>query len=390
MSERLARAANPVAGTAGQAPRAAGPAAHTAEDDRYFVASQWQLMWRKFTRHKLAIAGGTVLAVFYVFAAFSEFFATHDILKHSSEFVYMRPQKIRFGDANGWGLRPFVYDVQKVVDRKAFRRVYVEDPQTRHYVRFFVHGDPYKLWGIWEADLRLAGVEEGAFYLFGTDKLGRDLYSRTVYASRISLSIGLVGVFLSFVLGCTMGGISGYYGGKPDMIIQRGIEILISLPTIPLWMALSAALPTHWGTLKTYFAITIILSMFGWAGLARVVRGKLLELREQDFVTAARVAGRGEGKIVALHLLPSFMSYLIVSLTLAVPYMILGETALSFLGLGLRPPVVSWGTLLKDAQNVHAVLLHPWLLIPGLFVVVAVLAFNFLGDGLRDAADPYK
>ena len=375
---------------AGQAPRTAGQVSHSAEDDRYFVASQWQLMWRKFTRHRLAIAGGAVLAVFYLFATFSEFFATHDILKHDAEFVYMRPQKIRFGDQNGWGLRPFVYDVQKVVDRKAFRRVYKEDPDTRHYIRFFVHGDPYKLWGIWEADLRLLGVEEGAFYLFGTDKLGRDLYSRTVYASRISLSIGLVGVFLSFVLGCTMGGISGYYGGKPDMVIQRGIEILISLPTIPLWMALSAALPTHWGTLKTYFAITIILSMFGWAGLARVVRGKLLELRQQDFVTAARVAGRGEGKIVALHLLPSFLSYLIVSLTLAVPYMILGETALSFLGLGLRPPVVSWGTLLKDAQNVHAVLLHPWLLIPGLFVVVAVLAFNFLGDGLRDAADPYK
>ena len=374
----------------GQAPRTAGPVSRTAEDDRYFVASQWQLMWRKFTRHKLAIAGGAVLAVFYLFAAFSEFFASHDILKHNAEFVFMRPQQIRFGDENGWGLRPFVYDVQKVVDRKAFRRVYKEDPEIRHYIRFFVHGDPYKLWGIWEADLRLFGVEEGAFYPFGTDKLGRDLYSRTVYAGRISLSIGLVGVFLSFVLGCTMGGISGYYGGKTDMVIQRGIEILISLPTIPLWMALSAALPTHWGTLKTYFAITIILSMFGWAGLARVVRGKLLELRQQDFVTAARVAGRGEGKIVALHLLPSFMSYLIVSLTLAVPYMILGETALSFLGLGLRPPVVSWGTLLQDAQNVHAVLLHPWLLIPGLFVVVAVLAFNFLGDGLRDAADPYK
>ena len=366
------------------------PTSVTAADDRYFVASQWQLMWRKFTRHKLAMAAAAVLAVFYLFAAFSEFFASHDILKHSSEFVFAPPQKIRFGDERGWGLRPFVYDMQRVIDRKAFRRVYVEDPERRRYIRFFTRGDPYKLWGVWEADLRLFGTEEGALYLFGTDKLGRDLYSRTVYAGRISLSIGLIGVFLSFVLGCTMGGISGYYGGTADMVIQRGIEILISLPTIPLWMALSAALPTNWGTLKTYFAITIILSMFGWAGLARVVRGKLLELRQQDFVTAARVAGAGEGKIVALHLLPSFLSYLIVSLTLAVPYMILGETALSFLGLGLRPPVVSWGTLLQAAQNVHAVLLHPWLLIPGLFVVVAVLAFNFLGDGLRDAADPYK
>ena len=360
------------------------------DDDSYFVASQWQLMWRKFTRHKLAMIAAAVLGLFYLVAIFSEFFAAHDILKHDAGFVYAPPQKIRFGDERGYGLRPFVYNVRKEVDRKAFRRVYVEDPEIRRYIRFFVRGDEYKFWGVFEFDLHLFGTQEGAFFLFGTDKLGRDLYSRTIYASRISLSIGLIGVFLSFVLGCTMGGISGYYGGTWDLVIQRGIEILISLPTIPLWMALSAAMPTSWGTMKIYFAITIILSMFGWAGLARVVRGKLLELREQDFVTAARVAGAGEGKIVARHLLPSFLSYLIVSLTLAVPYMILGETALSFLGLGLRPPVVSWGVLLQDAQNVHAVLLHPWLLIPGLFVVVAVLAFNFLGDGLRDAADPYK
>lgn len=366
-------------------PRRAAP-----DDDRYYVASQWQLMWRKFVRHRLALAAGAVLLLFYLAAAFSEFVATHDILKHRAEFVFAPPQRIRFGDERGFGLRPFVYDVRREIDRTAFRRVYVEDPETRRYIHFFVRGDPYRLWGLFESDLHLFGTAEGAFFPFGTDKLGRDLYSRTIYAARISLSIGLIGVFLSFVIGCTMGGISGYYGGTPDMVIQRGIEILISLPTIPLWMALSAALPTSWGTLKTYFAITIILSIFGWAGLARVVRGKLLELRQQDFVTAARVAAAGEGTIVVRHLLPSFMSYLIVSLTLAVPYMILGETALSFLGLGLRPPVVSWGVLLQDAQNVHAVLLHPWLLIPGLFVVVAVLAFNFLGDGLRDAADPYK
>ena len=362
----------------------------TAIEDKHFMASQWQLMWRKFTHHKLAMIAGVILSLFYILALFCEFFAAHDILEHNAKYVYSPPQKIRFKDNTGFGLRPFIYQMEKIIDKEAFTVNYVENPEIKNYIKFFIKGDPYKLWGIWESDIHFFGTEDGNFYLFGTDKLGRDLYSRTIYASRISLSIGLVGVFLSFLLGCTLGGISGYYGGTWDMVIQRAIEILISLPTIPLWMALSAALPTDWSLLKIYFAITIILSMFGWAGLARVVRGKLLELREQDFVTAARISGTGEGKIIVAHLLPSFLSYLIVSLTLAVPYMILGETALSFLGLGLRAPVVSWGVLLKEAQSVHAVLMHPWLLIPGVFVVVAVLSFNFLGDGLRDAADPYK
>jgi len=220
--------------------------------------------------------------------------------------------------------------------------------------------------------------------------LGRDLFSRTIYASRISLSIGLVGVAISFILGCILGGISGYYGGAADMAVQRVVEFFISLPQIPLWMALAAAVPVNWSVIKTYFAITVILSFVGWTDLARVVRGKLLELREEDFVMAAKIAGATDGRVIIRHLLPSFLSYLIVSLTLSIPYMILGETSLSFLGLGIRPPAVSWGALLKDAQQVSVVALYPWLLIPGIFVIATVLAFNFLGDGLRDAADPYK
>lgn len=227
-------------------------------------------------------------------------------------------------------------------------------------------------------------------FLFGTDELGRDLFSRNIYAARISLSIGLIGVAFSFILGSILGGISGYYGGVADMIIQRFIEFLLSMPSIPLWMALSAALPLEWSPIKIYFVITIILAIRGWCTLARVIRGKLLELREEDFTMAAKIAGASDAVIISKHLLPSFLSYLIVSLTLAIPYMILGETALSFLGIGLRPPVVSWGVLLKQAQNIRTVALHPWLLIPALFVITTVLVFNFVGDGLRDAADPYK
>ena len=227
-------------------------------------------------------------------------------------------------------------------------------------------------------------------FLFGADNLGRDLFSRNLYAARISLSVGLVGVAISFVLGCVLGGISGYYGGAVDTVIQRVIEILIAIPTIPLWLALAAALPVGWSPIKVYFGVTIVLSVIGWTGLARVVRGKLLELREEDYVMAAKIAGASEARIVGRHLLPSFFSYLIVSLTLAVPYMMLGETALSFLGVGIRPPAVSWGALLKEAQNIRTVAHSPWLLIPGLFVICSVLTFNLVGDGLRDAADPYK
>ncbi len=362
----------------------------TAEE-RFYIASQWQLMWRKFKKHKLAILGSIILAIFYILAIFCEFFSPYDIYKRNAKYVYCPPQRIHFFDKEGFNFRPFVYGFKRTLDMKTFSRIYVEDKTKKYPIYFFVHGDKYKFWNLFKADVHLFGTKEpGVIFLFGTDKLGRDLFSRNLYAARISLSIGLVGVTLSFILGSILGGISGYYGGTADMIIQRVIEFLLSIPTIPLWMALSAALPSDWSPIKIYFGIIIIFSIVGWCGLARVVRGKFLELREEDFIMAAKISGVNDRQVITKHLLPSFLSYLVVSLTLAIPGMILGETALSFLGLGLRPPVVSWGVLLKVAQNVRTVTLHLWLLIPGLFVIITVLAFNFLGDGLRDAADPYK
>ncbi len=358
--------------------------------EEFYVASQWQLMWRKFKKHKLAMLGGILLAIFYTLAVFCEFFASQDIYQRNAQYVYSPPQRIHFFDEKGFHLRPFVYESKKDFDSETWEEIYSEDKTKKKSIYFFVRGDKYKLWNLFRTDIHFFGVKEGTLFLFGTDKLGRDLFSRILYAFRISLSIGLVGVAFSFVLGCILGGISGFYGGMPDMIIQRLIEFLICIPTVPLWMGLSVALPQEWSPLRVYLGITIILSIVGWCGLARVVRGKLLELREEDFAMAAKIAGAGEMRVITRHLLPSFLSYLIVSLTLAIPWMILAETSLSFLGLGLRAPVVSLGTLLKDAQNIQTVALHPWLFIPGLFVIVVVLAFNFLGDGLRDAADPYK
>lgn len=362
----------------------------TAEE-KYYTASQRQLMWRKFIKHKLAIFGGSVLAIFYIIMVlFCEFFSTQDIYGRT-KYIHCPPQRIHFFDEQRkFHFRPFVYALERELDPVTWRRLYPEDKTTKHPIWFFVHGDKYELWNLFPTDIHFFGVRKGTIFLFGTDELGRDLFSRNLHAGRLSLSVGLVGVALSFVLGCIVGGISGYYGGVADTIIQRVVELLISLPTIPLWMALSAALPLDWSAIKVYFGITIILSVVGWCGLARVVRGKFLELREEDFVMAARITGLSEGRVITKHLLPSFLSYLIISLTLSIPRMILGESALSFLGLGLRPPVVSWGVLLKEAQNIQTVALYPWLLIPGIFVIITVLMFSFLGDGLRDAADPYN
>lgn len=362
--------------------------------ESYYIASQWKLMWRKFIKHKLAIIGMIVLSIFYITAIFCEFFAPYSKDIRFKDYVYCPPTRIHFIDEKGFHLRPFVYGLKMERDKETLRMKYTVDKTKKYPVYLFVRRDEYKLWNLFSTNIHLWGLKgdqnHGVIFLFGTDSLGRDLFSRNIYASRISLSIGLLAIAVSFVLGCALGGISGYYGGVPDMIIQRIIEFLICLPTIPLWMSLSVVLPATWPPLRVYFGITIILSIIGWTGLARVVRGKILELREEDFAMAAKIAGATDGQIIGKHLLPSFMSYLIVRLTLSIPGMIIGETSLSFLGLGLRAPVVSWGTLLKDAQRVDIIASYPWLLIPGLFVIVVVLAFNFLGDGLRDAADPYK
>jgi peptide/nickel transport system permease protein len=360
-------------------------------EERYYLASQWQLMGRKFRRHKLAVAGAIILGVFYFVAIFCEFLAPSVVDRQDQNFIDCPPQRIHFVSSDGrFHPRPFTYGLIPSKDPVTWRRIYKEDTSTIFPLALFVRGEPYKLWNLIPGSIHLFGVREGQLFLFGTDKLGRDVLSRVIYASRVSLSIGLVGVTLSFVLGLLLGGISGFYGGTPDLVIQRVIEFLISLPQIPIWMALAAALPPYWSPTAIYFSITVILSLIGWTGLARVIRGKFLELRMADFNIAARLAGAPEAAVIGRHMIPSFLSYLVVHLTLAIPTMILAETALSFLGVGLRPPVVSWGVMLKDAQNFRSVVQTPWLLLPGIFVIIAVLAFNFVGDGLRDAADPYR
>ncbi len=364
----------------------------TAADERQFIASQWQIMYRKLRRHRLAMVGLTVLAAFYFLALFCEFFAVADPYKRHSQYLYAPPQRIRFVDHEGtFHLRPFVYAYERHINPKSLLMTYTDDTSRRYPLQLFARTDPYKLWGLFESDLHLLGVpEDGVLLLLGTDRLGRDFFSRIMYGLRISVSIGLVGVAITFVLGCIMGGISGYFGGTADVVVQRIIEFLMAIPTIPFWMALSAALPQFWPALRVYFFITLILSVISWTGLARVVRGKLISTREEDFVMAAVIAGASADAVIARHLLPSFLSYIIVNLTLSIPGMILGETALSFLGLGLRPPVISLGVLLKEAQDLNIIALYPWLLLPGLFVIIFVISFNFMGDGLRDAADPYR
>jgi peptide/nickel transport system permease protein len=347
------------------------------------------MRWR-FQKHKMAIVGGIVLIIFYVVAAFCEFFAPYDPLKFDPKQVFMPPQMIRLRDENGFSA-PFVYGIKQQIDPVSYRRTYVVDTSTKYAVKLFGRGDPYEMWGLIPGDIHLLATEgnAGPLHLVGTDRMGRDILSRLITGSRISLSIGLVGVLVSLILGVLIGGFSGYYGGVFDTLSQRLIEFLRSVPTLPLWMALSAAVPPFWSPIKVYFGITVILSLVGWTGMARVVRSKFLSLREEDFVMAARLVGSNEFRIVTRHMVPSFLSYIIASVTLSIPGMILGETSLSFIGVGLRSPVVSWGVMLQEAQQLSAVALSPWLLAPGVVIVVAVLSFNFLGDGLRDAADPY-
>lgn len=360
-------------------------------DDSAYYASQWQLMRRRFFRHKLALSAMVVLGILYFSAVFAPFLSPHDPTERSLAYKGAPPQKIRIFE-NGRLRLPFVYPLVSEMDRATYETVYQENRERAYPIRLFVRGFPYKLFGLFKTDIHLfgTGFENAPVRIFGSDFLGRDVFSRSIHGGQISLSVGLIGVAISFFLGILIGGIGGFFGGVVDEVIQRLIEIIISIPSLPLWMGLSAALPPGWPVLKMYFAITIIVSLIGWTSLARVVRGKFLSLREEDFVTAAKIAGQRDMITIFSHMVPSFMSHIIASLTLSIPAMILAETALSFLGLGMQPPAMSWGVLLKAAQNVHSIALAPWLMIPGLFVVVTVLAFNFIGDGLRDAADPYS
>jgi peptide/nickel transport system permease protein len=380
--------------TSGSVPGLVTPIPEVQLEDRrkeaYYTATQFQLMWWKFRRHRAAILGSVVLGFFVFVMVFAEFLAPYGSQSRNSNYLFGKPQKLHLFDENGQFIGPFVYSMTTTFDPETLQLVLTEDTSTIFRIHFFAKGEPYKMWGIFPSSRHLFYVDGGYLHLFGTDSLGRDVFSRTLYGTRTSLSIGLIGVVISFIVGLATGGISGYIGGPVDYFMQRLIEFIRSIPTLPLWMSLAAILPKEWSPLRVYFAVTIILGFLTWTTLSRRVRGKLISMREEDFVFAARIAGSSEVRIIWRHMLPAFLSYIIVDLTISFPAMILGETTLSFIGLGLREPVVSWGVLLQQAQNIKAIEQHPWLFIPAIFVVVSVLAFSLVGDGMRDAADPYS
>jgi peptide/nickel transport system permease protein len=369
----------------------AATAAGAMAEDRVAVASQFQLMWWRFRRHRLAMFGGIVVLLFYMVVVFADFLAYTSPHASEAERSLMPPQRVFLFDDGSFS--PHVYGLDSRRNPQTFQREYFADPDDKINLTFFAEGFEYNLFGFIPTNRHLIGTEGReigeSVFLLGTDVQGRDMWSRLMYATRISLTIGLLAVIVSIALGVIMGGLSGFYGGWIDMVVQRLMELLYSIPTIPLWMGLAAAVPDHWNILRIYFAITIIIALIGWTELARVVRGRLLALREEDFVMAANLSGASQFRVIFVHLIPLVLSHIIAAVSLALPAMIVAETSLSFLGLGLRPPAVSWGVLLQGAQNVQAVAITPWLLLPAIPVIVVILAFSFLGDGLRDAADPY-
>ncbi|SFU22246.1 ABC transporter permease [Mesorhizobium sp. YR577] len=364
--------------------------AMTPEQAKVFQASQLRLMWWKFRKHRLAVVSGVFLLALYLVIMFCEFLAPYNLHTRNMDYIYAPPQRVHLFH-NGQFVGPFVYGRQMTLDMDTLKRNYTDNQDEVQPIRFFCRGDSYRFWGLIEGDSHLVcPAENGQLFLAGTDRLGRDVLSRIIYGARISLTIGLVGISFSFVLGIVIGGLAGYHGGIFDLIVQRIIEVLQSIPSIPLWLSLAAIMPITWSPILIYFGITVILGLLDWTGLARAVRSKLLALREEDYVLAAQLMGAKSSRIIGRHLIPGFMSHLIATATISIPGMILGETALSFLGLGLRAPITSWGILLTEARSVSVIAFYPWLLLPMVPVILVILAFNFLGDGLRDAADPYK